>query len=184
MKLCEADTVITPARIGPAHGAYTNPSPPPTSIPDQKPSVSLPPEPTPALGPRRLSHASRRSPSRGTSRQIPKPISVTIASVRSRPSGSPSAEITYTSATAANVNDSAKPVTTPSGRRRPPVAPAASATGSTGSTHGDTAVAAPATKAKRISTSMPPPSRADLSDPLRADLAELGLAVRARAGGS
>ena len=39
----------------------------------------------------------------------------------------------------------------PSGRRRPPVAPAESAIGRTGSTQGETAVAAPATKPKRIS---------------------------------
>src|SRR3954468_2359455 len=48
------------------------------------------------------------------------------------------------------------PVTTPSGRRRPPVAPAASATGSTGSTQGDTAVAAPATNANRTRSVTPP----------------------------
>ena len=51
----------------------------------------------------------------------------------------------------AKVNESASPVTTPSGLRRPPVTPAESATGSTGSTQGDTAVAAPATNAKTIS---------------------------------
>src|SRR3954447_1048319 len=42
----------------------------------------------------------------------------------------------------------------PSGRRRPPVAPADNTTGSTGSTHGETAVAAPATSAKRTSSAM------------------------------
>ena len=42
----------------------------------------------------------------------------------------------------------------PSGRRRPPVAPAESAIGSTGSTQGETAVAAPATNPKRISRTM------------------------------
>jgi hypothetical protein len=49
------------------------------------------------------------------------------------------------------VNDSASPITTPSGRRRPPVTPAESASGSTGSTQGDTAVAAPATNANTMS---------------------------------
>jgi hypothetical protein len=75
-----------------------------------------------------------------------------MASVRNSLSGSPSAESRYTSATVANVNDSTSPVTTPSGRRPPPVAPAASATGRTGSTHGDTAVAAPATNANSTSS--------------------------------
>src|SRR3954463_16470686 len=42
----------------------------------------------------------------------------------------------------------------PSGRRRPPVAPADNTTGRTGSTHGETAVAAPATSAKRTSSAM------------------------------
>src|SRR4051812_3577602 len=42
----------------------------------------------------------------------------------------------------------------PSGRRRPPVAPADSTTGRTGSTHGDTAVAAPASSAKSASSAM------------------------------
>src|SRR5690242_12548013 len=46
------------------------------------------------------------------------------------------------------------PVTIPSGRRRPPVAPAVSTTGSTGSTHGETAVAAPASKANRASSAI------------------------------
>src|SRR5512133_3250578 len=42
----------------------------------------------------------------------------------------------------------------PSGRERPPVAPAESATGSTGSTQGETAVAAPAIRAKAIKRTM------------------------------
>src|SRR6476619_1213958 len=46
------------------------------------------------------------------------------------------------------------PVTIPSGRRRPPVAPAASTTGRTGSTHGDSAVAAPAMSANSASSTM------------------------------
>ena len=81
-------------------------------------------------------------------------MSTAIASVRTNPFGSPSAEMTYTSATDANVKLSARPVTTPSGRRRPPVAPAESATGRTGSTQGDTAVAAPATSANASNTIM------------------------------
>src|ERR1700761_3125551 len=55
------------------------------------------------------------------------------------------------------------PATTPSGRRRPPVAPAESAIGSTGTTQGDTAVAAPATNPKMISRSIrQKPSRTSL----------------------
>src|SRR5690242_3046229 len=47
----------------------------------------------------------------------------------------------------------------PSGRRLPPVRPAERMAGSTGSTHGDTAVPAPAMKAKRMSRANPPKSR-------------------------
>jgi hypothetical protein len=152
VKLCDADTVITPARIGPAHGAYTNPSPPPTSIPDQNPARDPAAEPARGRGTIRVSHASSRSPNWGTSRHTPNASSTAIASVRSSPSGRPSAEITYTSATVANVNESARPVATPSGRRRPPVTPAENTTGRAGSTQGERAVAAPATSAKAIST--------------------------------
>ncbi len=95
-----------------------------------------------------------RSPSPGTSRVIPKANSVTIASVRTSPFGRPSASITYTSATVANVNAATSPVTTPSGRRRPPPTPAPSTAGSTGSTHGESAVAAPATNANSIRRTM------------------------------
>ena len=49
-------------------------------------------------------------------------------------------------------NVSASPITTPSGRRRPPVAPADSSAGSTGSTHGVIAVPAPATNANSRSS--------------------------------
>jgi hypothetical protein len=52
------------------------------------------------------------------------------------------------------VNDSASPVTIPSGRREPPVAPADSAIGSTGSTHGESAVPIPARNANSVSRSM------------------------------
>ena len=52
------------------------------------------------------------------------------------------------------MKEKTSPVTTPSGLRRPPVAPAESAIGSTGTTHGDTAVAAPATKPKMRSSAM------------------------------
>ena len=51
------------------------------------------------------------------------------------------------------MKETTRPVTTPSGRRRPPVTPAESAIGSTGTTQGDTAVAAPATKPKMMSRS-------------------------------
>jgi hypothetical protein len=55
------------------------------------------------------------------------------------------------------VNVAARPSTTPSGRRRPPVAPAESTAGSTGSTHGLSAVPAPATNAKSVSRTISPP---------------------------
>jgi len=38
---CDALTEMTAARIGPAQGAKTKPSAPPTTIPDQKPSASF-----------------------------------------------------------------------------------------------------------------------------------------------
>ena len=38
VKSCAADTVITPARIGPAQGAYTNPRLAPSTRPEPKPS--------------------------------------------------------------------------------------------------------------------------------------------------
>src|SRR4051812_27483164 len=68
------------------------------------------------------------------------------------------------------------PVTIPSGRRRPPVAPAVSTTGSTGNTHGESAVAAPANSAKSASSTIPSTvsySAADVSD------ATVGVALRA-----
>src|SRR3954453_4122771 len=99
----------------------------------------------------RVSHASMRADSAGTSSVAPNTSSTTIANMRRKSSGSPKASITYTSATVANVNDSVSPVTIPSGRRRPPVVPADRTTGSTGNTHGDTAVAAPAIRAKSAS---------------------------------
>src|SRR6516225_9772352 len=53
VKVCDAETVMTPARIGPAHGAYTKPRPPPTIAPDQNPLPSRAPV-TPETGPTRL----------------------------------------------------------------------------------------------------------------------------------
>src|SRR3954452_7717621 len=50
------------------------------------------------------------------------------------------------------VNVTVSPATMPNGRRRPPVPLADSSAGSTGSTHGVTAVAAPARRAKRRRT--------------------------------
>ena len=52
------------------------------------------------------------------------------------------------------VNVTVSPSTIPSGRLRPPVAPALSSAGSTGSTQGLRAVPAPARKAKRTSRAM------------------------------
>ncbi len=142
-----ADTDTTAARIGPAHGAYTNPSPAPTTSPDQKPSPR-------SLGPNRASRvsgASTRAASDGTSSESPNASSTTTASVRTAPSGSPTPSITEASATIVTVNVVTSPRITPSGRRRPPLPVAASSAGSTGSTHGVSAVPAPATIANRTS---------------------------------
>ena len=64
-------------------------------------------------------------------------------------SPSPTPSTTFASPTIVTVNVTASPSTIPSGRRRPPVAPALSSAGSTGSTHGLSAVPAPARKANR-----------------------------------
>ena len=64
-------------------------------------------------------------------------------------SPSPTPSTTFASPTIVTVNVIASPSTIPSGRRRPPVAPALSSAGSTGSTQGLTAVPAPASSANR-----------------------------------
>ena len=63
----------------------------------------------------------------------------------------PTPSTTVASPTIVTVKVTASPSTIPSGRRRPPVAPALSSAGSTGSTHGLSAVPAPARKAKTTS---------------------------------
>jgi hypothetical protein len=55
------------------------------------------------------------------------------------------------------VNVTARPMTIPSGRRRPPVAPADSSAGRIGSTHGETAVPAPAISANSTRSATPQP---------------------------
>jgi hypothetical protein len=89
VKSCAADTVITPARIGPAQGAYTNPRLAPSRSPEAKPS---PPARTGVRGPIRWSHASIRAAATGTSSATPVAPSTTMASVRNRSSGTPSAD--------------------------------------------------------------------------------------------
>ena len=87
--------------------------------------------------------AARRAPGRTP------PAPRSPARAGGRP-GRPSASSARVSSTAASANVAASPTATPSGRRRPPVAPAASATGSTGSTQGESAVAIPATSANTV----------------------------------
>ena len=138
----DALTDVTAARMGPAHGAHTNPRAPPTPSPDQKPSPRV-------LGPkraRRESGAWTRSASSGISRMTPNTSSTTIASVRAAPAASPTPLTSWASATMAIVNVIASPSTMPSGRRRPPAALAESSAGRTGSTQGVIAVPAPAIK--------------------------------------
>src|ERR1700722_13725100 len=134
---------MTAARIGPAHGAQTNPSAPPTPTPVQNPSPR-------GLGQNlasRDSGAWTRCASSGTSSTMPKPISTTIASVRVAVAPSPTPLTIWANATIAIVKVTASPRTIPSGRRRPPTALADSTAGRTGSTHGVIAVPAPATNA-------------------------------------
>src|SRR3954453_2485801 len=103
---------------------------------------------------RRLSGASSRAATCGKSSDSPKPASTTSAITRTPLPATPTPFTSEASATTAIVNVRARPSTIPTGRRRPPTAPADSSAGSTGSTHGDTAVAAPATIAKSVSTSI------------------------------
>src|ERR1700733_8577313 len=77
----DALTDVTAARIGPAHGAHTNPSAPPTARPDQNPVPRV-------LGPKRARRdigAWIRSASSGISSTIPNPIRMMIAIVRAAP---------------------------------------------------------------------------------------------------
>ena len=146
----EALTEVTAARIGPAHGATTNPSAAPTPSPDQKPVPRV-------LGPnraRRDSGASRRWDSSGISSTTPNRISTTIARSRAPEAARPTPLTSCASATIAIVNVIASPSTIPIGRRRPPAAPPARIAGSTGSTQGVMAVPAPASSANNINSSI------------------------------
>ena len=146
----EALTDVTAARIGPAHGAHTNPSAAPTPTPDQKP---VPRD----FGPKRPSRdsgASMRAVRSGISSATPNTIRTTIASVRAAPLARPTPLTSWASSTIAIVNVTPSPITIPTGRRRPPVALEASSAGTTGSTHGVIAVPAPAIRANSISRSI------------------------------
>src|SRR4051812_30843092 len=119
-------------------------------MPDQKPRPPL-------RGPkrdRRLSGASSRSPTAGTATASPNSASAAMAMSLVAESPSPTPSTTVARPTIVTVNVTASPSTMPSGRRRPPVAPALSSAGSTGSTQGLSAVPAPATNAKRTSSVM------------------------------
>jgi hypothetical protein len=89
--------------------------------------------------------AARIGPAHGA---YTKPSAPPTASVRVAPGPSPTPSITLASPTIVTVKVSPRPRTIPTGRRRPPVAPALSSAGRTGSTHGLSAVPAPATNAK------------------------------------
>ena len=107
---------MTAARIGPAHGAQTKPSAPPTPTPVQKPVPR-------GVGPnraRRDSGACTRAASSGTSSTMPKPISTMIASVRAAPVARPTPLTSWASATIAIVNVTAEPEHDP--ERTPPPA--------------------------------------------------------------
>src|SRR5436190_2156533 len=145
-------TEITAARIGLAHGVYTNPSAPPTSRPERNPS----PRPR---GPRRASRdsgASMRAAIPGASIASPKASSTAIATSRRGSDPSPTPSTTLATPTTVMVKVIERPSTMPSGRRRPPRPPADSSAGSTGSTHGDRAVPAPASSANATRTITPP----------------------------
>ena len=123
---------MTAARIGPAHGAQTNPSAPPTPTPDQKPLPRV-------LGPNRANRESgawMRSASSGISSTKPNATSTIIASERAAPLARPTPVTSWPSATIAIVNVTARPSTIPIGRRRPPSALADSSAGTTGRTQG------------------------------------------------
>ena len=79
-----------------------------------------------------------------------------IEIVRAAPLASPMPFTSCASATIAIVNVVVRPITIPSGRRRPPAALAESSAGSTGRTHGVIAVPAPAITANSISRGISP----------------------------
>src|SRR5690349_10434414 len=86
---------------------------------------------------------------------VPAVLSAGVTGGRRRPLGLVTGlALSFTSATVAPVNERARPVTRPSGRRRPPVTPADSTAGTSGSTHADKAVPAPATSANSISSAI------------------------------
>jgi hypothetical protein len=121
----------------------------------QNPASGLAPEPLRVRG---ITRVEPRVQTIAEPRHTPNAISTAIASVRKSPPGRPSAQITYTSATVANVNDSASP--------SPPLAaagarPSPGPRATTGSTHRDSAVAAPATTANAISTTTSSSSPSD-----------------------
>src|SRR5436190_19181629 len=96
----EALTDVTAARIGPAQGAHTKPSAPPTPTPDQNPSPRV-------LGPKRArrdSGACTRAARPGTSSTTPKPARTTIARVRAAPLARPTPLTSWASATSDIVN--------------------------------------------------------------------------------
>ncbi len=137
---------MTAASMGLAHGVYTKPSAPPTSRPERKPSPVF-------RGPNRASRergASRRSLRPGTISATPKASSTTMATSRRGSLPSPTPSTTLASPTIVTVKVTESPSTIPRGRRRPPTPPAESSAGSTGSTHGESAVPAPARRAKPI----------------------------------
>ncbi len=106
------------------------------------------------MGPNRASRerrASIRSPTAGTMSASPKAKRTTTATVRVAPSARPTPSTTVASSAIVTTNVIVSPVTMPSGRRFPPVALADSSAGRTGSTHGEMAVPAPASSAKRVS---------------------------------
>src|SRR5437588_2967147 len=135
---------MTAARIGLAHGVYTNPSAAPTSKPERKP---LPAERGPSAA-IRDSGASMRAVRLGHSSATPNASSTTIARTRSGSLPRPTPSTTFATPTIVTVNVIESPSTMPRGLRRPPTPPAESSAGSTGRTHGDSAVPAPASTAK------------------------------------
>ena len=81
---------------------------------------------------------------RGKSSDAASTNSAAIARLRSRSSGSPSAERIDAAASVNSVKLATSPAMIANGRRAVPLAPPASTIGSTGRMHGDTAVMTPA----------------------------------------
>ena len=142
-----AASAATAARTGPAHGTITRPALTPTTKPLDSRATGR--------RVRKRNGRSRMRATRSERRLAARTKSITIASVRRRSWGRPSALRRAAPASVNAVNETTRPAITAKGRHRLSLAAdPASRSGSTGSTHGESAVTTPARNAipRRTST--------------------------------